>query len=202
MTITINIDFFNFKKHYIKVLQPCLQTTLLKVYRTWKTSPFILENDTNCCFFVTLVCEKMFSVSINVSRLELIKANNQSFNDKNKSNNNNFDSSNTNSNDGKYNHKVLNGIHFSLWEGQTEVRATEVFAMITYPNKPIPWLFSSFHQAYRTPPPEPQDLCQRYRTKWLPPLPDRYPLLQCWLSFPVRRESLTHESLLIGEGLS
>ena len=100
--------------------------------------------------------------------------------------------------------KYLNGIHFSLWEGQVDskVRAIEVFAIITYPNKPIPWLFSSFHQAYRTPPPEPQDLCQRYRAKWLPPLPDRCPLLQCWLSFPVRRESLTHESLLIGEGLS
>ena len=56
---------------------------------------------------MTLVCEKIFSVNTNVSRLELIKANNQSFNDKNKSNNNNFDSSNTNSSDGKYNYEVL-----------------------------------------------------------------------------------------------
>ena len=55
---------------------------------------------------------KFFSVNTNVSRLEIIKANNQSFNDKNKSNNNNFDSSNSNINNNKFDHNVLEGDPF------------------------------------------------------------------------------------------
>ena len=158
----------------------------------------------NVVFCDARMWENFFSVSINVSRSELIKLTTRVLMIETKVSTIILIAVILTAIMVNITMKYLNGIHFSFWEGQVDskVRAIEVFAMITYPNKPIPWLFSSFHQAYRTPPPEPQDLCQRYRAKWLLPLLDRCPLLQCWLSFPVRRESLTHESLLIGEGLS
>ena len=62
-----------------------------------------------------------------------------------------------------------------------------------YSHKQIPWFFGSFHQAYRSFPPESQHLCQRYRAKCLPPLQDQYTLLKCRVSFSVKMKNLRHE---------
>ena len=91
-------------------------------------------------FFVTLVCEKIFSVSINVSRLELIKLTTRVFMIKTKVTTIILIAVILTVMMVTITIKYLNGIHFSLCKGQmnSKVRATKVSAMITYPNKPIP----------------------------------------------------------------